>query len=361
MPTKFKSIRPIILSGGTGSRLWPLSRSAYPKHLGPLLGEESLLQKTLGRLKNLPILDPIIVCNQDHRFLVAEQLREIKINPKEIILEPCGRNTAPAIAIAAMACDPEEILLVLPADHLIGNEKNFTEAVISGIELALQGYVITFGVVPDSPHTGYGYIQRGDGLDAGFKINKFVEKPDLSSAKNYLDSGEYYWNSGMFLFQAKSYLKELKKGSEDIFNQTELAYSKIKQERDYSWLDKNTFEKIRSDSIDYAVMEKTKLGVVIPMNANWSDVGSWDALYDVTPKDENQNVLIGDVVSIDTERCYIRGAHHLIATVGVKDHFIIDTPDAVLVLHKDYSQKVKNLVEILGKKGRLEIQRNAPV
>ena len=193
---------------------------------------------------------------------------------------------------------------------------------------------------------------------SGFLIKQFVEKPDLNKAQEYLNSGEYYWNSGMFLFKASAYLQELENNSPDILKSCSDAMKNLKPEQDYSWLDKTSFEKIRSDSIDYAVMEKTQRGVVIPMDAGWSDVGSWDALYEVTPKDENQNVLIGDVVSIDTERCYIRGAHHLIATVGVKDHFIIDTPDAVLILHKDHSQKVKNLVELLGKKGRLEIQKN---
>jgi len=378
-----KKIRPVILSGGSGSRLWPISRSSTPKHLVNLLGEETLFQKTLNRLKVSPLcpsisssglslpqgerrdqdlefLDPIIICNQDHRFLIAQQLQELNIKPHEIILEPCGKNTAPAIAIAAMSLcelDPEEILLVLPADHLISQEQYFLTAVLDAVNLLdQQDYLITFGIVPTAPKTGYGYIQRGEGLNQGFKIKNFIEKPNLNKAQEYLNSGDYDWNSGMFVFKAQTYLQELEKNALDIFTSSQMAFKKLEKNKDFSWLELGSFKNIRSDSIDYAVMEKTELGAVIPMNhSGWSDVGSWDALYEIGEKDPNQNILLGDVLSLDSQDCYIRAESRLVASIGVKNCIVIETKDAVLVCHKDQAQKVKNIVESLSKKGRAEV------
>jgi len=349
-------IQPVILSGGTGTRLWPLSRESYPKQLIPLVDEYSLLQNTLMRLEGMKeILNPIVVCNHAHRFLVAEQLRRINLQSK-IVLEPFGRNTAPAIAIAALHAEcPETLLLVLPADHAIQIKLSFQEAVRSGAALAKEGKLVTFGIVASSPHTGYGYIKRGIRLgDSGFAVEKFVEKPNYETAERYLSEGNYYWNSGMFLFSAKQYLAELKNHAPDIL---EACIAAVKQERndlDFIRIKENEFSKSPNISVDYAVMEKTRHGVVVPMDAGWSDVGSWGALCEIGKKDSDGNVLQGDVYAEGVTNSYLRSESRLLAVVGVNDHVVIETPDAVLVAHRSCSEQVKKIVNRLSHDKRVE-------
>src|SRR4051812_8110167 len=354
---------PVILSGGSGTRLWPLSRELYPKQLLPLVGKGTMLQETLARVQGVENVGaPIVVCNDSHRFLVAEQLREINSKPQSILLEPVGRNTAPAVAIAAMAAvsaadngsSEEALLLVLPADHVIRNVDAFRAAVAVGRKAAGQGKLVTFGVVPDKPETGYGYIKRGAGEGPTFPIAEFVEKPDLVTATRYLASKEYFWNSGMFLFRATAFLDDLRSLAPDIYDACAQAFTAAKQDLDFTRLPAKEFGACRSDSIDYAVMEKTKHGVVVPLEAGWSDVGSWSALHEAVPGDANNNVCLGDVLIEDTHGCYLQSTSRLVATVGLKDHVVVETKDAVLVAPKDRVQDVKALVNQLKKQGRYE-------
>lgn len=352
---------PVILSGGVGSRLWPLSREHYPKQLLALMGQNTLLQDTVLRLKNLPeVANPLVVCNESHRFLIAEQLRSIKTHPEHLILEPEGRNTAPAAAIAALAAqnyDLDPILLILPADHLIQNVAVFCERVTAALPLAQAGHLVTFGIVPTVPETGYGYIQAGriTELEASaFQVARFVEKPALAVAQEYLDSGDYYWNSGMFLFKASRYLEELEKFSPVMFGACQEAVYGATHDADFMRLSKQAFLNCPSDSIDYAVMEKTQDAVVLPLDVGWNDVGAWSALWDVSEQDASGNVCIGDVLTEASENCYIRSEHRLVATLGVKDHIIVETADAVLVAHKDHVQDVKKIVNQLKASARQE-------
>jgi mannose-1-phosphate guanylyltransferase/mannose-6-phosphate isomerase len=353
-------LTPVILSGGVGSRLWPLSREHYPKQLLTLVGKHTLLQDTVLRLKGLgEQTTPFVVCNEHHRFLVAEQLRAIGVIPSDIILEPVGRNTAPATAAAALVAlvnDPEALLLVLPADHLVGDPEAFQTAITLGIPLAEVGYLVTFGVIPDRPETGYGYIKTGQPLDNGgaFLVDRFVEKPDAEKAQHYLASGGYYWNSGMFLFKAIDFLQELEKFAPDIVGACRQAVDNAREDHDFRRLDQGAFKACPNNSIDYALMERTNMAIVIPLNAKWNDVGAWSALWDVNEKDEQGNVKLGDVLSEETENCYIRAENRLVATLGVSDHIIIETADAVLVAHKSRVQEIKNIYNRLKEENRVE-------
>jgi mannose-1-phosphate guanylyltransferase/mannose-6-phosphate isomerase len=348
---------PVILSGGSGTRLWPLSRELYPKQLLPLVGERTMLQETVHRLSGLDAAKPIIVCNDAHRFLVAEQLRQLDMNPQAIILEPVGRNTAPAIALAALKAPAEALLLVLPADHVIRDVAAFQAAIRAAIPAARAGKLVTFGIVPTAPETGYGYIRQGqvDKSAAGvFAIAEFIEKPDAARAAQFLNAGGYYWNSGMFLFQAGRYVQELELHAPDIAKSTRAALAAAQPDLDFVRVDKTAFEACRSDSIDYAVMEKTSDAVVVPLAAGWSDVGSWSALHDALPADAEGNVARGDVLVEDSSGCYFYAGSRLVAAVGMKDHVVIETKDAVLVAPKDRVQDVKKLVARLKAEGRYE-------
>jgi len=348
---------PVILSGGSGTRLWPLSRGIYPKQFLPLVSDKTMVQETVLRLKGIEGLQaPIAVCNEDHRFMMAEQLWEIDVYPECIILEPVGKNTAPAVTMAALAAkSPEDILLVLPADHVIENVVAFQKSVIKAGELAQQGFLVTFGIVPTAAETGYGYIKRShENIADAFKVAEFVEKPDAVVAQAYVDSGEYYWNSGMFAFKAGRYLEELEKFAPDMLTACRSAYSAAKVDVDFVRLDKELFTQCPSDSIDYAVMEKTDKAVVIPLDANWNDVGSWSALWDVRAKDSRGNALSGDVLALDTENSFIHSENKLVAVIGVKGLVVVETDDAVMIAPKDRVQEVKAIVATLKKQQRSE-------
>jgi mannose-1-phosphate guanylyltransferase / mannose-6-phosphate isomerase len=351
---------PVILSGGAGTRLWPLSRELYPKQLLPLMSQQTMLQETARRLEGLEASAPIVVCNDAHRFLVAEQLRQIKITPRAIVLEPFGRNTAPAIALAALTAlktakkDEDPILLVLPADHVIRDIAAFQTAAVAASTAAEKGQLATFGVVPHSPETGYGYIRRGESLGAVQRIAQFVEKPSLTRAQSFVATGDHYWNSGMFVFRARRYLEELEKFAPAIAQACRAALDNAKADLDFTRVEPKAFEACPSDSIDYAVMEKTADAVVVPLDAGWSDVGSWASLHAASASDTQGNVLRGDVVTEDSSNCYLHSESRLIAAVGLKDHVVVETKDAVLVAPKDRVQDVKELVSRLKKLGRYE-------
>jgi mannose-1-phosphate guanylyltransferase/mannose-6-phosphate isomerase len=354
---------PVILSGGAGTRLWPLSRELYPKQLLALTGTHTMLQETALRLQGLPASPPVIVCNEAHRFLVAEQLRAIQINPRATILEPFGRNTAPAIALAAHAAlkdvagdknaaDP--VLLVLPADHVIRDVDAFQKAVRTALAAAQSRQLVTFGIVASRPETGYGYIQRGAKSGAAHRIARFVEKPSVERAREFVKSGDYYWNSGMFMFGARRYLEELARFAPEMARICESAFRSARTDLDFSRIDAKVFESCPSDSIDYAVMEKTADAVVVPLDAGWSDVGSFSALADASDSDKHGNVAHGDVISEDTESSYLYSESRLVAAVGLRDHVVVETKDAVLVAPKKRVQDVKKLVARLKEQGRSE-------
>lgn len=349
---------PVILSGGVGSRLWPVSREAFPKQFQVLGGNQSMLLETSARLSGLEAGDAIIVCNEDHRFLVAEQLRTSKTGASAILLEPVGRNTAPAVAVAALQAltvSKDAVLLVLPADHLIKDVEAFQAAVEQGLPLAQAGKMVTFGIVPDGPETGYGYIKAGAALsDAANEIASFVEKPDLETAKGYLADGSYRWNSGMFLLSAKAYLDELKQHAPDIAAASEKAFSGAEKDLDFIRLESEAFAGCPSDSIDYAVMENTQNGAVLSLDCGWNDVGAWSALWEVGDKDASGNVLQGDVLCADVKNSYLRGEERMIAAVGVENLVVIETTDAVLVASRDRVQDVKAIVNQLKASGREE-------
>ena len=348
-----KMIIPVIMAGGSGSRLWPLSRTLYPKQFLPLTGENTMLQETITRLSGLDITTPLVICNEEHRFIVAEQLRSIE-KTGSIILEPVGRNTAPAIALAAeviSANNPENepLMLVLAADHVIQDKKAFIESVNAAMPLAESGKLVTFGIVPTEAHTGYGYIKRGSSVasNAGFKVEAFVEKPDKQTAEEYLENGNFYWNSGMFLFKASRYLEELEKFRPDIFKACKESLEKTSTDNDFIRLDTEKFEKCPDESVDYAVMENTEDALVVPLDAGWNDIGAWSALWEVNEKDEQGNVYSGDVLLHQTTNTYIKGSDRLVATVGLDNLVIVDTKDALLVANKDNVQDVKKIVEKL--------------
>lgn len=351
-------ITPVIMAGGSGSRLWPLSRQLNPKQFLPLTGEGSMLQETLKRLEPLEHRAPLLICNEEHRFLVAEQVRQQGISDARILLEPEGRNTAPAIAVAALqaiAEEPGALLLVLAADHLIRDVEKFHESIGHAQTLAEANHLVTFGIVPTHAETGYGYIQRGEELkDFGFQVKRFVEKPDSNTAEDYLATGGYYWNSGMFLFSAKRYLDELERFQPAMVEACRAALAGASQDLDFTRLDAEAFRACPSDSIDYAVMERTEQAAVVPLEAGWSDIGSWSALWDVKEHDAQGNACQGDVMLHDSHNLMVHADHRLVATVGVEDLVVVETKDAVLVAHKDRVQEVKKIVERLKREGRQE-------
>ena len=348
------TITPVILSGGSGTRLWPLSRELYPKQLLKLVGNHTMLQDTVLRLGGLKAGAPVVVCNDSHRFLVAEQLRLLGIKPRAIVLEPVGRNTAPAIALAAFAADPDALLLVLPADHVIRDVAAFQAAIALAVPAAEAGRLVTFGIVPGAPETGYGYIRRGAPQGSAYAIAQFVEKPDLARAQQFVDSGEYYWNSGMFLFKASRYLEELTAHAPDIAEAARAAGLAAEPDLDFVRINKAAFELCRSESIDYAVMEKTADAVVVPLDAGWSDVGSWDALHQASSADADGNVFMGDIVAEDSTGCYLHAESRLVTAVGLRDHVVVETKDAIMVAPRDRVQDVKKLVARLKAEGRYE-------
>lgn len=352
-------ITPVILSGGIGTRLWPLSRAQYPKQYLPLVGDKTLLQESLLRLRGLDNLaQPIIVCNAGQRFLVAEQCQQINFKNPTILLEPIGRNTAPAIAAAALQANkinPESLLLVLSADHIIADVAAFHQAVKLAAKQAQAGKLVTFGVVPTDANTGYGYIKFSQKKDNdAHKIESFVEKPDLQTAQNYLKQGNYLWNSGMFMFASKTLITQLDVYAPEIVAAVRAAMNSATQDLDFIRLDEQNFANCPSNSIDYALMEKSNNGVVIPLDAKWNDIGSWSALYDISTKDHNGNVIQGDVITQDTTNTYICAKHHLLTTIGVDNLIIVDTPDATFIANKDKAHKVKNIVTQLKNSKREE-------
>jgi mannose-1-phosphate guanylyltransferase/mannose-6-phosphate isomerase len=352
---------PVILSGGAGTRLWPLSRELLPKQLLALTGERTMIQETAARLAGFPdATAPIVVCNEAHRFLVAEQLREMGLPAAGILLEPVGRNTAPAIALAADAArqlaGDDALILVLPADHVLKDLSAFQSAIRRAIPAAARGKLVAFGIVARAPETGYGYL-RAEGSAAAaatVPIAQFVEKPDLARAREFIASGDYFWNSGMFLFGAGRYLDELAVHAPDISEVCVRASASAVRDKDFTRIDEKTFASCRSDSVDYAVMEKTRDAVMVPLDAGWNDVGSWAALHDVLPADEHGNVIRGDVLMEDSEGCYVHSDSRLIAALGLKDIVIVETADAVLVAPRGKVQDVKKLVARIKAAGRLE-------
>jgi mannose-1-phosphate guanylyltransferase len=366
-------ILPIIMAGGSGTRLWPFSRQLFPKQFLTLNGNNSMLQNTAQRLKGIKHQPPLVICNEEHRFTVAEQFRLNHIENSGILLEPVGRNTAPAVALAAFHAGKsgeDPLLLVLAADHVIENEVAFCQAVNMASEHASKGKLVTFGIVPTAAETGYGYIKRGDAIDVandvainknGFNVAEFVEKPNLSTAQQYLENGDYYWNSGMFLFKASTYLAELKTHCPEIYNACEKASAHTQVDADFVRVDKEAFETCPDDSIDYAVMEKTSLAVVVPMDCGWSDVGSWSALWDIEDKDNNNNALKGDVIALNTSNSYVNAQEKLVAVIGVDDLVVVETKDAILVSKKSAVQHVKKVVEHLKANERPEFKLHREV
>ncbi|MCD9477849.1 mannose-1-phosphate guanylyltransferase/mannose-6-phosphate isomerase [Photobacterium phosphoreum] len=356
---------PVIMAGGSGSRLWPLSRTLYPKQFLSIISKATMLQETVKRLDGIEHQDPLFICNEEHRFIVAEQLRLGGLDNSGIILEPVGRNTAPAIALAALkalADGDDPLLLVLAADHVIQNTDAFLASIEHAIVEAEKGSLVTFGIVPLKPETGYGYIRRGVQIsDNAYKVNAFVEKPDLITAQEYIATNEFYWNSGMFLFKASRYLAELEKYSPEILRVCQSAFNSNRVDLDFIRLNEALFSSCPDDSIDYAVMEKTQDAVVVPMDANWSDVGSWSSLWEVNPKDIDGNAIRGDVLTQNTTNSYIYSQNKLVATVGVEDLIVVETKDAVLVAHKDKVQDVKGIVEQLKAANRDEYLQHREV
>lgn len=346
-------ILPVILSGGSGTRLWPLSREAYPKQFLPLVDDHTMLQATWLRVASVADRAPIVVANNEHRFMAAEQLLEVGAKPAAIMLEPVGRNTAPAIALAALqaiADGSDPTLLILPSDHVVGDEDAFRAAAQQAAQVAVDGTLVTFGIVPSGPETGYGYIKAAQGQGAR-KVEAFVEKPNLETARQYVASGNYFWNSGMFVFKASAYLAQLQKLQPEILGACKQALVKAKRDADFVRIDADAFASCPSDSIDYAVMEKTENAAVVPLDAGWSDVGSWSALWEVSPQDANGNAHHGDVIEIDCRNTYAYG-QRLIALVGLEDVIVVETDDAVMVGHRDRIQQVKDIVGQLKTNGR---------
>lgn len=364
---------PVILSGGSGTRLWPLSRSNYPKQFLPITEEKTLFQLTLERITKLNhaidnFQSPIIVTNENHRFIVAEQLRQQKMNAK-ILLEPLARNTAPAIAAAAelaLSYGDDPVLLILAADHVIQQQEAFNDAIQAGLDAAESGLLVTFGIVPTSPEIGYGYIKASDSIakdntKKAYTVEQFVEKPDALTAQQYLDQGSYLWNSGMFMFKASVYLQELQKFNSAIAIQAKESFKLSKNDLDFVRLDQESFKKSPDDSIDYAVMEKSDRVVVVPLQANWSDVGAWKSVWEVSSKDQNGNVCRGDTIAVNTNNSLIHAESRLVSVLGLEDVVVIETPDAVLVANKNKVQDIKKIVEKLKSSQRTEVDTHRKV
>jgi len=352
------NLLPVILAGGSGTRLWPLSRKHYAKQYLALGGEHTMLQETVERLGDLDHLPPLLICNEDTRFLAAEQMRQIARSDASILLEPAGRNTAPAIALGALeavAGGDDPVLLVMPADHKIKDTAAFMKAVLTGSELAVDGKLVTFGISPTHPETGYGYIRSGANEGAAFKVDAFVEKPDAETAAEYLATGGYYWNGGVFMFRASRYLEELEKFRPDILKACQNAFAGKQADLDFLRFDKDVFLACPEDSIDYAVMEKTEASVVVPLDAGWSDIGSWAALWEASEKNADGNCEIGDVISLDGSGNYINAGSRLVTAVGLEDMVIVETKDTVFVAPKSKVHKIKALVENLKKSKRAEV------
>ncbi|MCP4987744.1 MAG: mannose-1-phosphate guanylyltransferase/mannose-6-phosphate isomerase [Colwellia sp.] len=365
-------ILPVIMSGGSGSRLWPLSRALHPKQFLALFDEKTLLQETINRLDPASCIEPLIICNEEHRFIVAEKLRANDTGSSDIILEPMGKNTAPAITLASLAAignGEDPILLVLAADHAIKDVSAFQTAVTDAKAFAEQGKLVTFGIVPTQPETGYGYIKQGSqqvvqqvqGEAVGFDVDSFVEKPDLATAQKYLATGEYLWNSGMFMFKASRYLEELAKFSQEMLAVCTKTYEAKYQDLYFTRISAEIFSQCPEDSIDYAVMERTEDAVVVPMNVGWSDVGSFSSIWEVSDKDENGNVNCGDVISHNSTNSYINAGHKLVTTVGVDNLIIVETKDALLVANKEKVQDVKAIVNKLKADNRYEYKHQREV
>lgn len=351
---KFSQVIPVILSGGSGTRLWPVSRKLYPKQFIPLRNNRSLFQDTVARVASLGegVQSPIIVCNDEHRFMAAEQLRLEDINGADIVLEPVGRNTAPAIGLAALCAQQrsdDAIILVLPADHILDDQEKFAAAIETAMQLCQKGQLVTFGITPTRPETGYGYIKAGAQLAEGkaYQVEQFVEKPELTKAQEYLDSGEYSWNSGMFMFKASTLLAELQQHEPDMADSVKSAYGTQEKDLDFIRIDKQAFSECKGESIDYAVMEKTDNAGVVPLASDWNDVGSWHALWESSSQDQNNNALTGDVLLEDCHGCYVHSSNRLVTAVGMQDAVIVETADAVMVAPRQQSQNVKQIANAL--------------
>ncbi|WP_175830752.1 mannose-1-phosphate guanylyltransferase/mannose-6-phosphate isomerase [Burkholderia cepacia] len=356
------NIHPVILCGGSGTRLWPMSRGGYPKQYLKLTGDQTLVQQTASRLQHIPgAAAPIVVTNNEQRFLVAEQLRQVNITPSSIVLEPVGRNTAPAIAIAALLAlheSPDALLLVLPSDHVILNEPAFIAAANEAATIAADQHLVTFGITPTEANTGFGYIRRGPAIADGkqvYKVDAFVEKPDAPTAERFLNDGNYSWNSGMFMLKASTYMEELHRHAPEIARHAELAFESAKRDNDFLRLDAEAFAACPNVSIDYAVMEKTeRAAVVAAADLGWNDIGSWSALADIANADDQGNALIGDIFTDSVKNSYIRAEHRMVAALGLDNIVVVETADAVLVAHRDKAQDVKKIVEWLNASGRHE-------
>jgi mannose-1-phosphate guanylyltransferase len=349
-------ILPIFMAGGSGTRLWPLSRSMYPKQFISMHGKNTMFQETVLRVSDLNSLNPIIICNEEHRFIVAEQLQNIGA-VGSIILEPEGRNTAPAIALAALKVIKKDdpLMLVLPADHIINDKNAFLQAVKKAIPIAESGGLVTFGITPNFPNTEYGYIKCGESFKSGYSIEQFIEKPNEEKAKQFFDSGEYLWNSGMFLFKASTYLEELKKYRPKIFLSCKASMEEVSQDMDFTRINSKEFLKCSSESIDYAVMENTKNSFVLPMNVKWNDLGSWSSVWDENNKDKNGNATIGESFLENTSNSLVYGKDRLIAAMGIEDTIIVDTKDVLLVANKEKVKNIKKIVDRLKKEKRPEV------
>ena len=360
MPNLKPSIVPVIIAGGSGTRLWPLSRSKHPKQFISLTDKETMFQKTLKRLERLDTQQPTIICNKDHRFYVAEQLRQLNLDAK-IILEPFSRNTAAAIELASLNHDRESLLLIMSADIVVNETEKFLDSIKKAVPLAQKGRLVTFGVEPTSPHTGYGYIKKGDSDGFGFNVREFKEKPSLNLAKQYLSNGSYLWNSGIFLFKAKDFSEELIKFRPDISHACKKSVDNIQEDFDFLRIDEKSFEKCPDESVDFAVMENTDKSCVVPLQSDWADAGSWTSLWEISPKDSNGNFLKGDVVTHQTKNSYIRSEDKLITTLGIEDLILISTKDAILVATKKEDQNLKLLLDKLKHESRTEIDLHREV
>ena len=361
MPPDSPSVQPVILAGGSGTRLWPLSRQHFPKQLQPLVSDESLLQQTMRRARLVaPDAQPLVVTGDDTRFLVAEQAREAAI-ACNIVLEPAGRNTAAAIALAALHFDPATVLIVLASDHAVSSDQGFAASVLAGARLADEGYVVTFGVQPDFPATGYGYIRCGEALGDAFRVDRFTEKPDEPTARAFIEAGGYLWNSGLFMFRVDTLLAEMERYCPEVLNPVRDAYDSRSTDLDFERIAADAYGKVPSISIDYAMMERTARAVTVPLASGWSDVGSFDALWQTLPRDANDNAIRGDVMTVDTRGSLLIGSNRLVTALGVEGLVIVDSDDALLVADRRRSEDLKILIEDLSRSERPELQSHRRV